>query len=142
MPLEVDADDEVEVLLAHVEEHPVPQEPGVVHQDVELPEPVDRRLHEAERVVPVGDVAVVGHRFAAGGRDLVHHGVGGALLLFSLQGAAVVVDDDAGSEEGELEGLGPSQPAPGPGHDRDLAVHPFEHQLSRPPPKSGIRSSP
>jgi hypothetical protein len=40
--LQVDADDRVDVALVHVEDHPVAQDAGVVHDDVQRAERVDR----------------------------------------------------------------------------------------------------
>jgi hypothetical protein len=63
----VDADDGVPFLLAHVEDHPVTQDAGVVHQDVEPAllgdGGVDQRLDRVE----VRDIGRVGDGATAAG---------------------------------------------------------------------------
>jgi len=68
---EVDGDDRVPLFLGHVHEHPVAEDPGVVDEDVEAAELVERLLHEPLRAGEVGDVLAVRRRFAAGGADLL-----------------------------------------------------------------------
>ena len=63
--LEVDLDDRVPLGLGHVDHHPVTQDAGVVDEDVEGAEGVDRELDEALRAVPGGDVLGVGDGLAA-----------------------------------------------------------------------------
>ena len=50
--LQVDPDDVVPVRLVHVEAHLVPQDAGVVDQDVELAEGVDGLLDQLLRPLP------------------------------------------------------------------------------------------
>ena len=69
--LEVDGDHRVPLLLGHVHEHAVAEDPGVVDEDVEAPERVDRLLHHLARLREVGDVRAVRDRLAAGGLDLL-----------------------------------------------------------------------
>ncbi len=69
--LEVDGDDGVPLLLGHVHEHPVAEDPGVVDEDVEAAELVDRLLDHATGAREVGDVLAVRDRLAAGGADLL-----------------------------------------------------------------------
>ncbi len=59
MPLEVYADHRVPLFFAHVREHAVTQEAGVVDQYVEPAEVVERRLDEILRAGPVGHVVAV-----------------------------------------------------------------------------------
>src|SRR3546814_10767871 len=54
--LQVHLDDRVPLGLAHVREHAVAQDPGVVDEDVETTEGVDRGADEALGTVPVADV--------------------------------------------------------------------------------------
>jgi hypothetical protein len=60
--LQVDGDHRVPLRLLHVHEHPVAQDSGVVHEDVETAERVDRVLHQPPRAGEVGDVLAVGDR--------------------------------------------------------------------------------
>src|SRR5918996_6538164 len=65
--------DAVPVVVFHADQQPVPRDPGVVHEDVEPPEPVLGRLHEPVGVVAPGRV----------GHDAVY---GGAALFERLDG--------------------------------------------------------
>ena len=115
-------DDRVPLVLFHVHEHPVAQDAGVVDEDVEPAERVDRVLDEAAGAGEVGDVLAVGDGLAARGLDL-----GDDLLrrrqVGALAGerAAEVVDDDLRAGRGERERVRAADAAPGAGDDRDLA---------------------
>ncbi len=60
--LQVDVDDRVPLLLGHVDQHPVPQDAGVVDQHVEVAEGLDGGVDQALAALPVADVVGVGHR--------------------------------------------------------------------------------
>ena len=64
--LEVDPDDVVPLLLAHVEDHPVAQDSRDVDQDVELAELLDRLFDEALAAGHGRDIHVIGDGLAAG----------------------------------------------------------------------------
>ena len=55
--IEVHLDDRVPFLDRHVMEHAVAQDAGIVHDDIDTAEIVDRILHHALGVVPVRDAA-------------------------------------------------------------------------------------
>ncbi len=103
---------------------------GVVDQDVEASELLDRRVDERLCAGRRGHVAAVGDRDAAGGDDL--GGDGGrrfGVRADALHRAAEVVDDDAGAPVGEQERMGPADPASRARDDRDapleaVLVHP------------------
>ena len=76
--LEVDSDDGVELFLAGVGEHPVADDAGIVDQDVEPAERVDRGLDQPLGLGPVGDVGAAGDGFASGGGDLIDNTLGRA----------------------------------------------------------------
>src|SRR6185312_16136866 len=113
-------DDRVPLGLGHVDHHPVAQDAGVVHDDVDRAERVDRELDEALRAVPGGDVLGVGDGLAAGCRDLVHDLLGGSGVAGSaaVTGPADVVDDDLGALFGEEQRMRPADAATGTS-DRD-----------------------
>jgi hypothetical protein len=69
--LEVHGDDGVPFLLAGVRQHPVPDDTGVVHQDVQATEGVHRGLDQACRAVPLRDVGPARDGFAAHRGDFV-----------------------------------------------------------------------
>ena len=78
--LEVDVDDRVPLLLGHVEAHLVAEDPGVVDEDVEPAELVDRLRDQRLAAVPGRDVVEVGDGLPAGGDDLVDDLLGRALV--------------------------------------------------------------
>ena len=107
-------------VLGHVDDEAVAEDAGVVDEDVEPAEHLDRRRDELPRAVPVGDVAAVGDRLPAGGADL-----GGDLLgagSASPPPPSTVVDDDTGTLPGERQRMGAPQPPPRPGDDRHPPV--------------------
>ncbi len=102
-----------------------PDDAGVVDQDVEASEALDRRVHERLGAGLGGDVAAVGDRDPAGGDDLVDD-IGGRCGVGpdTLHRAAEVVDDDAGPSVGEEARVGPADPAPRSRDDGDAPVEP------------------
>src|ERR1017187_7966656 len=116
----MDADHGVPFVDRHIDEHPVTQNAGVVDQDIDRPEVVDRRLDQATGAVVVRDVVTVGHGFPTHPADLLDDfagWAGGASASVDL--GPQVVDDHFGPLAGELEGmLTPDAPAPsGDGDD-------------------------
>ena len=124
--------DRVEVFGRHREHHLVAQDAGVVHEDVEAAERVERGADDVLGALEVGDAVVVGDRLAAALRDDVDYFVGGP-LVGALAGdrTAEIVDDDLGAVVGELHRLAPADAVARPGDDRHLAV---EHAHLRVPP--------
>ena len=117
--LQVDGDDVVEVLLAHGDEHAVAQDPGVVHDDVEVAEGRDGLVDDGLRPVERAHAVGVGHRLAAGGRDLVDHGLRRRDVgTRAVHRAAQVVDHDLGPQRREQEGVLTADAPPAPGDDR------------------------
>ena len=116
-------DDIVPLGLAHVDEHPVAEDPGVVDEDVQVAEGVDGRVDQLLGPLPVGDVVAVRHRLATPGRDLGDDFVGRAVVRAgAVVGAATVVDDDLGSFGGEQKGVLATDAAPGSRDDRDASL--------------------
>src|SRR6058998_3307920 len=126
--LQVDGDDRVPLLLAHVEDHPVAQDAGVVHQDVDRAELLDRRLDDALGGREVGDAVGVGDRPPAAGADRLHHFVGDAPRgAAAVDLGAEVVDDHRGPLGREQLGDGAADAAPRARDDRRLALEPLRH---------------
>ena len=65
MTLEVDGDDGVPLLLGHVDQHAVAQDPGVVDQHVEVAERLHGGVDHPLAALPDGDGVGVGDRLAA-----------------------------------------------------------------------------
>src|SRR5439155_1712702 len=80
--LQVDGDDRVPLLLAHVEDHAVAQDAGAGDERVEAAPGLECRAHEARGTVPGGDRIRVGHGLAAGAAYLLHH----RILAFTWAG--------------------------------------------------------
>src|SRR5690606_26502327 len=103
-PPEVDPDDAVPVLEAHVEQGSIPQDTGVVDHGVEVTELVERQLDDPGRALLVGDVVAVSHGRAAQRPDLVDDLLRRPLVsALAVAGTSQVVDDDscAGAGEGQ-----------------------------------------
>ena len=123
MAAEVDPHDGVPLLLRHVGEHPVPQDAGIIDEDVEVTEGAHGLIDEALRTLPVRDVVVVGDRLATGGDDLVDDLLGGRRVGASpVRVAAEVVDDDLGALPGEKEGVLPTDASSRAGDDGDATL--------------------
>ena len=91
--LEVDIDDAVPVLLGHAVEDAVAQDAGIVDDDVDPAELIDRLLDDPVGAVPFGDAVAVHHGLAAGAADFVDDLEGRAAVLpFARDGAADIVD--------------------------------------------------
>src|SRR5204863_2631632 len=110
--LQVHLDDGVPVLFAEVGKALVAQDAGVVDEDVDAAEGLDRRLQD---------------RLAAGDVRHVHHAgdcasaSGGDFGDDLLRGVGVhVVDDDGCAFAGEQAGIGTAQAAAGAGDDGNL----------------------
>ena len=87
-------DDIVPLLLRHVENHAVAQNPGDIDQNIELAEFLDGLIDEALAAFHGRDVHVVGGRFPARGLDLLDHLVGRRLgFLLTRDGNTEIVDD-------------------------------------------------
>jgi hypothetical protein len=135
--LEVDGNHGVPLVLGHVHDHPVAEDSGVVDEDVEPAELLDRLPHEPFRAREVGDALAVRRRLAARGADLLDDLLGRA-EIGALAGdpGAEVVDHDRGSRIGERERMRAANAAPGSRDDGDLAVQ-IGHRRELIRPRSG-----
>ena len=121
--LEVHVQNRVEVVVGQLGERLVTQDAGVVDDDVDLAEGVDRGLDDVLAALGRRDRVVVGHRLAAGRLDFVDDLLrGGVVAALPVDGPAEVVDDHASAAPGEVEGVRAAQAATSTGDDRDPAV--------------------
>ncbi|MNE15370.1 hypothetical protein D3C80_1082770 [compost metagenome] len=129
MAAQVDAQHGVPFLGRAGDEHPVADEAGVVDHGVQVAKGVERRLDHALTALDLGDVVGVGDGPAAGGDDLIDHGLGRADRLTGLAvGAdAQVVDDDFRPLGRQSQGVGPAQPAARARDDDHAAFTDTEH---------------
>jgi len=85
----------IPLLLAHVEDHPVAEDAGVVHEDIDAAELIDGGLDDVLAAVHRGDRVVVGDGFVAFRHDLGDDLIGGAVVVArAVRVDASVVDDD------------------------------------------------
>ncbi len=120
--LEVHVDHGVPVELGHREHHAVPQDPGVVDQDVATPERVDGLVDHLAGGVEVGHVGAVDDCLAAHGLDLGHDLLGGREVGSAAGSvAAEVVDDDPGAVFGQQQGVFAADAPPRTRHNRNAA---------------------
>src|SRR5262249_38052307 len=87
-------------------------------------EGVGRPLHQRPGAFLVCGVVGVGHGPAAGGEDVLDHqgGHGSAVAAPAVEGDTKVVDHHRRALPGQLPGVGPAQPPPGAGDDRNPAL--------------------
>src|SRR5271166_2677986 len=89
----MNGDDGVIIALVHLDQSAVPDDPGVVDQDVDLPEGVDRGGDDAACGIEVVDWITTGHRGSAPVDDLADHLLGRVFVgSFAAQSHADVVD--------------------------------------------------
>ena len=122
--------DRVPVFDLHVPDRGVTHDAGVVHEDVELAELVDRLLHHLAGQVVVGHVGEVGYCHAPALGNQLDGVFGCAPAPLAALATAEVVDDDLGALLRELHGVAAADAVPGAGDDRDLAFE-YSH-LSHP----------
>src|SRR5436309_9071114 len=131
--LQVDGDDRVPLLLAHVEDHAVAQDAGAGDERIEAAPGLERRADDARGAVPGGDRLGVGDGLAAGAADLLDHVEGGAARRrAAVERDAVVVHDHPRALGGEPDGDAPSDAAARAGHDRDAAGEHVCHECDLP----------
>ena len=121
--LEVHRDDGVPVGLVHVEDHLVAEDAGVVDDDVEPAERLDRLVDHRPRAGERRDVAGVGDRLTAPATDHVDDGLGDGLVgALTARRAAEVVDDDLGPGIGQLHRVPAPDAVPSASDDGHLAI--------------------
>src|ERR1700735_5654135 len=118
MAAQVHADRAGPVLERLLLEREEAQNARVVDDDVQRAERIERGTDQASGAIPVGDIVVIGNRFAAGRLDLRGDGRGS----LPIGAAAEIVDDDVRAFGGEAERIFPPQAARGAGDDDHAAV--------------------
>ena len=114
-PLRWTAMTESHSVLGHVHDHPVAEDPGVVDEDVEAAELVDRLLHHAAGAREVGDVVAVRDGLAARGLDLLDDLLRRRCVgSVACEPAAEVVDDDLRARGRERSACERPIPRPAP----------------------------
>ena len=126
--LEVHVEDGVPVLLAHVEDHPIAEVAGDVHEDVEPSPHRHRLLHHLRCLPEVRHGTMVGDSDTAGLADLIDHLVGGRRIgADAAQTHTEIVHHDLGARLGHRDGDASPDAASRSRDHRRLAVeHPHE----------------
>jgi hypothetical protein len=114
----MNGDHSVEIFGSKVVDHPVAKDAGIVHQNVEATELLDRLPYQVRRPIEVIDAVVIGDRTTACGEDLVNHLLRRALVgAVAIGGGTDIVDDDGGTFAGQREGLATADAASSAGDD-------------------------
>ena len=118
----MDGDDGVPVLFAHVEDHAVAQDAGVVDDDVQLAEVIDCAIDDPLGRLEVGDALEVGDCLAARRADFLDHVLGRrARLPGAVEVSAEVVHDHLGAVLRQQQRLFAPDAAAGAGDYRNFA---------------------
>src|SRR3990172_194156 len=129
--LEMDVDDRIPLLLAHVEDHAVAQDAGDVDEDVNAAEGVDALPDNVLAALSRGDAVVVGDRVAAGLLDLVRYLLRGAVVVpGAIDADPRVVDDHVGALLREKDGDGAADAAARAGDDGVAAFEIVSHVVT------------
>src|SRR5262249_13541637 len=119
----------------HLGKRLVAQDAGVVDEDVDRVEGLDRVADDALRALSVADGAAVGNGLAAERLDLRDHVVRRlARAAAAIDRGAEAVHHDTGTRARELQRVSPAEPSAGPGYDRDLPVEADCHCVFPPAP--------
>ena len=112
-----------EQVRRHVLNGLVPQDAGVVDDDVDPVEGVEGGLDDRLASLGRGDAVGVGDRLPALIADLLGHRLGQrGIRAFAVERAAGVVDDDARAPGRQQQGVLLAQAPAGAGHDGHLPV--------------------
>lgn len=107
-------DHRIPLLQAHIDEHAVAQDAGVVDDDTQISKGIRRTLDRTFRPFPFGDVVAIRNCFPTRPADVVHHFTGGtARRTPAIQLGAKIINDDLCSLACELQGMSPPQATPG-----------------------------
>src|SRR5215510_9599987 len=89
----MNVDHRIPLLLGHVENHPVTQNAGVVDENIELAEAIERALDDTLGRLEIGDAFIVGYGFTAGSFDFLDNLLGGAgIRAGAIEMPAEIVD--------------------------------------------------
>ena len=120
--VQVHLDDRVEVLGRHVEDRAVPNDAGVVHEDVEPTELRHGLLDHLAGLVVVRHVGVVGRRHATAVLDDLHGLIRRSGRALTRHRSAEVVDQHVRPVLGQLHRVAAADAVPRPRDDGHLAV--------------------
>jgi hypothetical protein len=120
---EMHIDDGIPLVFGHVRQHPVAQNAGIVHQNMQHAKVLDGLVHHVGGTIPTRDIISIGNCLATHRLDL-----GDNLLCccqvatLAVSGASHIVDYDLGALASELDRVTTSDPTACAGHDDYLVV--------------------
>ena len=116
--------DSLPVFRLHFQKALVPQNAGVVDQDIQPAKVGHGCLDDTFSAFGRGNIVIIGHGFSAKGLDLFDNPVcrRGGSVAGPVAGAAQIVDNDLGAPSGQFEGICPPESGPGTGHHRHPAL--------------------
>ena len=113
---------------AHAVEDAVAQNAGIVDEDIDAAEGIERRLDDLVGIAGLADRQRRGDRFAAGFLDLVDDGLRRAGIgAGAVEARADIADDDAGAFLRHQERDAAPDAAPRAGDDGDFAGDDIRH---------------
>src|SRR5665213_3334234 len=104
-------DDVVPLVVAHVEQHPVSHQTGVIDHDVDAAEVFDRGAHHGVGGAALGHITLHEKSLPTIPLDFIHE-----------IGVFHVVDHDAGTRGRQRHGFGAAEAGSGSGDNRDPAL--------------------
>jgi len=123
MTSEMDPDHRVPLLRRHVGERPIPEDPGIVDEHVEVAKGLHRQLNQLPRLLPIGDVVVTVDGPTSTRLDLPCDLPGrGAVRAGPVYVPAEVIDHHPGPFRGEEQRVGAAKASAGAGHNGDPAI--------------------
>ena len=118
----VHVDDGIEVFPGHPMENGIAQDAGVIDDDIELAEIIDRAVYDSLGGLEVGHALEVGHRLAACRSYFLDNVFGRrSRLPGAVEMSPEVVDDHLGALFSHQEHFFAADSASGPGDDRYFA---------------------
>ncbi len=119
----MDIENRFPVFRIHFDKAFVPENAGVVDQNIHGAERIQCRFNDIFTAFRSGNTVIVGHGLTAGRLDLIDHFVRRSLVAAgSVPASAEIIDHDVGAPFGQIKSVNPAQAAPGPGYDRHFAV--------------------
>src|SRR5947209_11968279 len=103
----------IPLLLGHIDEHAVPQNAGIIYEDIKSAELFDRRVNKILSSMPIRYVVVIRHSRPPGRLNLRDHRLRQVPAVpAAVHRRADIVDNDYCALRGELESLLPSNALP------------------------------
>src|ERR1700730_330309 len=97
------SDHEIPLFLAHVGEGAISNDPGVVHEHIEIAETANGEIDQSVRVVPVADIVTARDRASTGPANFLDNFLGGRQgYSTAVECASAIVHHHGGAFGGQL----------------------------------------